>query len=278
MRAMDKPAATSNPLIFLKLGGSLITDKTKARSPRLAVMERLAAEIKAVLDESPEMRLVLGHGSGSFCHVAARKHGTRLGVHTSTDWQGFVDVWYQARCLNQMMMVALHSTGLPALSFPVSGSVIAEGGKVVIWDLTALNAALAAGLVPVVYGDVVFDQTLGGTILSTEDIFSHLADVMNPGRILLAGIEAGVWGDYPELRTIIPEITPGNWEFESVELGRSAGDDVTGGMASKVAAMVALVNRVPGLETVIFSGKEAGNLAAALRGDTLGTRINVAGW
>lgn len=55
--------------------------------------------------------------------------------------------------------------------------------------------ALANGILPVVYGDVVFDEVRGGTILSTEDLFQHLAHQLHPERVLLAGLEAGVWAD-----------------------------------------------------------------------------------
>ena len=45
---------------------------------------------------------------------------------------------------------------------------------------TALQAALSAGVVPVVHGDVAFDQELGGTVASTEEIFAFLARDMAP--------------------------------------------------------------------------------------------------
>lgn len=43
-----------------------------------------------------------------------------------------------------------------------------------------LQAALKAGIVPVVHGDVAFDEVLGGTVASTEDIFAFLARKMAP--------------------------------------------------------------------------------------------------
>ena len=70
-------------IVLLKLGGSLITDKDTPYTPRLDKLKELALEIKTVLDSTPELLLILGHGSGSFGHVAAKKHGTRDGVHTA---------------------------------------------------------------------------------------------------------------------------------------------------------------------------------------------------
>ena len=137
-----------------------------------------------------------------------------------------------------------------------------------------LLPALEVNLLPVVYGDVAFDTHLGGTILSTEDIFTHLAEKLKPGRILLAGIDEAVYADYPACKTPIPEITPENWGTVEPLLGGSSATDVTGGMASKVETMMGLAVGIPGLEVVIFSGYKPGNLISALKGYPIGTRIS----
>lgn len=260
-------------MFFLKFGGSLITDKTTPRSPNVDLIARLAAEIKSARSQIRNLKLLLGHGSGSFGHVPAKKYGTRQGVDSQDGWRGFAKVWYEAAALNKIVMDALYDADLPAISFPVSGAVTARNGQVAAWDISPITAALDAGLLPVVYGDVAFDQVLGGTILSTEDIFAALARELHPDRILLAGIDQGVWADYPDCKKLIPEINAGNWEMTTAALGGSAATDVTGGMLSKVRAMLGLVQNIPGLEVVIFSGKQTGNLTAVLRGEYLGTRI-----
>ena len=43
-----------NELVFLKLGGSLLTDKTRPQALRGDVLQRLAAEIAAALAERPD--------------------------------------------------------------------------------------------------------------------------------------------------------------------------------------------------------------------------------
>jgi isopentenyl phosphate kinase len=260
-------------LQFLKLGGSLITDKRTARTPRKEVIARLITEIESVRAANLDLKLLLGHGSGSYGHVSAKKYGTRQGVVSSEQWQGFAEVWYEAVTLNRIVMETLHASGLPAISFPASAGVTAKDGKVAVWNLAPLSAALEGGLLPVVFGDVVFDIARGGTILSTEDIFTHLARQLCPMRILLAGIDAGVWADFPACTQLIPEITPENWDTVAASLSGSAATDVTGGMQSKVRAMLDLAIAIPGLEISIFSGEQPGNLAAALQGESLGTRI-----
>ncbi len=274
-------------LIFLKLGGSLITDKTQPYTPKLDIIEDVALQIATALQAHPDLRLILGHGSGSFGHVAASEYHTRDGliprpsplVHRERDitendyWKGFAEVWYQASALNRFVMKALRKVNLPAIALPPSANVIASGGKVSIWDTSSISMALAARLIPVIYGDVTFDEVRGGTILSTEDLFSHLARALNPDSILLAGLEAAVWEDFPARTRKVETITPATFSQFAENIEKAAGADVTGGMKSKVTQMLDLVKQNPLLKIQIFSGAEPGNIVRALTGETLGTWV-----
>ncbi len=260
--------------IFLKLGGSLITDKTRPYTPRPDKLAELVREMAAAIGENKDVQLLLGHGSGSFGHEAASHHDTHRSVSTPEGWRGFAEVWYQASALNRLVMEALRQAGIPAIAFPPSASLTGHDGKVAAWDLAPLRAALASGLLPVIYGDVIFDDARGGTILSTEELFAHLARAMRPQRVLLAGLEAGVWEDFPARTRLIAEITPQDFLQPAAGLGRAAGVDVTGGMESKVRKMLALVETIPGLDILIFSGEKAGNIRLALRGGNPGTLIH----
>jgi isopentenyl phosphate kinase len=171
-------------------------------------------------------------------------------------------------------MQALEQAGLPALVFPPLAAVTAQDGKVVAWDLSPLRTALEKNLLPVVHGDVVFDQVRGGTILSTEDLFTHLATRLHPSQLLLAGIEPGVWQDYPENTSLLPEITSSNFPAIEAGLKGSAAIDVTGGMLDKVHQLLTVVNELPGLSASIFSGEKPGYVRRSLLGEQLGTMIH----
>ena len=274
-------------LVFLKLGGSLITDKTQPYTPLLDVMDDLALQIGTALQTHPNLRLILGHGAGSFGHVPASEYHTRDGLppastpltHRERDdgeenyWKGFAEVWYQASSLNRYIMKALHNTGVRAIALPPSASVIASNGQVSVWETTSIRMALAAGIVPVVFGDTVFDEIRGGTILSTEDLFMSLATALGPERILLAGLEAAVWADFPARTRIVEKITPKSFNEIKDGVGKSAAADVTGGMESKVRQMLDAVMANPDMTVQIFSGVQPGNIVRALTGETLGTLI-----
>jgi isopentenyl phosphate kinase len=261
-------------LYFLKLGGSLITDKNQPHTARMEPLKRAAQEIADALRLRQDLQILIGHGSGSFGHVPADRHKTRQGVSSAEGWWGFVEVFREARALNQLVLEALLEAGLPVIAFPPSASVIASGGKVQTWDLQPLQAALATGLIPLVHGDVIFDQEQGGTILSTEELFAHLALILKPRRILLAGIEAGVWQDYPANQQLMQTITPASFDQQSRTLTGASAIDVTGGMRQKVEIMLSLVRQMPDLEGLIFSGEAPGLVYQALLGDLPGTTIH----
>ncbi len=278
-------------LVFLKLGGSLITDKDRPYTPRLDKLKKLADEIASSL--TSDRQLVLGHGSGSFGHAAAKKFGTRdgfpplgashhspqmLGIWGETEggggyWKGFAEVWFQASQLNRFVMEALRAAGIASVALAPVSAVTSREVRVARWDLTPLRAALEAGLLPVIYGDVIFDEVRGGTILSTEDLFAHLARELRPNRILLAGLEAGVWEDFPARTRLVSEIHLQSYEAMRAGIGASTSVDVTGGMAAKVGQMFDLIREVPGLTARIFSAEEAGNLSRALAGEAIGTEL-----
>lgn len=263
-------------LVFLKLGGSLITDKRAAETPRLAVIDRLAQEIAAAQQADPTLQIVIGHGSGSFGHHHGRKYGTRDGVYDAIGWYGYTAVADAAARLNRIVVAALLRAGIAAWSIQPGALIRCEDGRIVQGPETTVAAALARALTPVVYGDVALDTVRGGTIVSTEEVFDGLVDALAPTRIVLAGEVDGIFTADPQLNPAaqpIATVTPATLAAIVAGLGSSHGVDVTGGMRAKVQQALDMVERHPDLEVVVCSGLEAGYVQAALRGAPVGTRI-----
>jgi isopentenyl phosphate kinase len=252
-------------LIFVKLGGSLITDKSRRETPRRDVLARLAGEVRQALDARPDLPLLLGHGSGSFGHWLAREYGTRAGVRGREAWVGYARVAAAAARLNRLVSDAFLDAGVPVLALQPSASARCRDGVLARLDTAPIRRALDEKLLPLIYGDVALDQVRGGTIVSTEELMAYLAGELNPARILLLGETEGVYG--PE-GVVFPHITPHNVETVAGSLGGSRGVDVTGGMQNS-----------PGLQVHILSGLERGLLTCVLLDADLatGTRISSAG-
>jgi isopentenyl phosphate kinase len=263
--------------VYLKLGGSLITDKRQAETPRRDVIARLAGEISGARRAQPGLRLIVGHGSGSFGHVVGSRYGTRHGVSTPEGWYGFAATGDAAARLNRIVTAALLEAGVPAWSIQPGAALLCRDGAIVDGPAATVRRALDAGLVPLVFGDVALDTTRGGVIASTEEIFDYLCGQIPPARIVLAGEVDGIFTADPLLHPDagrIAEITPATAPALVAGLGGSHGVDVTGGMAAKVGHALALVARHPGLEVIVCSGLEPGAVARALSdGGGVGTRL-----
>ena len=255
--------------VFLKLGGSLITDKTREATPRPEVIRRLAQEVKAALEAMPGLRLVLGHGSGSFGHFAGRRYGVREGVKGPEGWRGFAETGAAAARLNRIVTDAFLEAGVPVFSLQPSASLLCRDGQIVRWQWEPVRTLLDEGLVPLVYGDVALDLVRGTTIVSTEELFAYLAGKLTPDRIILAGEVDGVFTadpfEDPSAR-LIPRISPAQADELREALSGSFAPDVTGGMARKVQLMLELVRKLPGLEVLILSGETPGHVFRALTG------------
>ncbi len=247
----------NSPLVFLKLGGSLITDKHLADTPRLEVLALLAGEIARALHAQPQFSLLVGHGSGSFGHSAALRHNTRAGAHTPEQWRGFAEVAAAAGKLNRLVEDALRTAGVPVIDLRPSASAVCTDGALHTLATAPIAAALRNGLVPLVCGDVAIDTRRGATIVSTEDVFAFLAAELKPARILLAGSDPGVLDSFPS-GAVIPRLTPAMLASHAAQVKASHAPDVTGGMASKVQQMFALLNTQPTIAIQIFSGAESG--------------------
>lgn len=237
---------------FVKFGGSVITDKRVAESADSATIARLAQAVADARHQSPQLQVLLSHGSGSFGHVAAAKYGVHKGFAPDADWYGFAATSAAALRLNRIVVDALLAATVPAVSFQPAATVETAAGQVVAWQTAHIERALAVGLVPVIHGDVSFDRNQGCTIASTEMLLTWLCGVptLQPGRIILVG-EAAVFTDDPHRNPAakrIPVIDRHNITQVMGGAKGSHGIDVTGGMASKIALMWRLVQQVPLLE------------------------------
>ncbi len=251
-------------LAFVKLGGSLITDKSKPYTTRDEVIKRLCKEIHEARGGKP---LLIGHGGGSFPHVSASKYETHKGVINEKSWEGFVRVQDDASKLNRIIVSSLIEAGENSISVQPSASCIARNDRIMEWYTKPIEFALSEGLIPVPYGDVCLDLEKGCCIISTEEIFRFLAKELKPERIIMVGKTDGVLDSEGN---VIKEITKENFSGIKQSLMSSDGvADVTGGMVLKVEKALEM-----GTEVEIINGLKADVLKSSLLGERgLGTVI-----
>jgi isopentenyl phosphate kinase len=242
-------------VIVLKLGGSVVTEKSRDETVDGAALER-AAESVAACDEP----IVLVHGGGSFGHPHAETWGA-----STTDGVGDVDgvtaIHGAVATLNKFVLRALQEEGVPAVPVhPLSAAHRDADG-----DLTLPSGQVATlldeGFVPVLHGDLVAHAGEGASVLSGDEIVTSLARSLDADRV---GVCSTVPGVLDADDDVVPEIS----SFDDVEsvLGGSAATDVSGGMAGKVRELLAL-----GAPASIF---DLDALSAFLDGDQPGTTVH----
>ena len=266
-QAEESDARGPLSVTLVKLGGSLITDKTKPRTVEREHLGRLAAEIAAGWSGGS---LIVGHGSGSFGHPEARAAGLVGGaggrrLDSPADRMGIARTQSAAQALHRMIVSSLIEAGVPAYSQSPSGFLVADGGKPHGDPPAPLAEALRLGLVPVTMGDVAIDRRRGAAIVSTETVFEFLAGALpalgiEVRRALWLGVVAGVLDDAGRL---IPRIDATNIEAASAAAGGSAAVDVTGGMEHRLVTAWRLARG--GVESLILDGREPGLLESVLR-------------
>lgn len=268
--------------VFLKLGGSLLTDKTRVECLRGELGRDLCRQIAAARDIRPDLKLVLGIGSGSFGHVHARRYRLDRGADDPRAWYGATLTADSAARLVRQVIAWLGQEGVPAWSFQPGAAWSARAGRIEMGEASIVRDALRHGVLPVVHGDVMLDAERGVAIVSTEEVFRFLARHIPPARILLAGEVPGVLrnphrtGEAPD---IVPVLRAGDARGLTERLGGSRGTDVTGGMASKVSACFNMVRETPSLSVHIFDGRPPQAVREMLlhEAGAVGTRIEASG-
>lgn len=243
-------------ITIVKLGGSIITDKSKPYKANFLEIKRLVSEIKRA-----GVPIILIHGGGSFAHTSAKKYGGKKGY---TSLWGVAKVARDAQALDQIIIDELIDQKLPAIAFKPNSLFTASNGKMVASNLEPVLIALNQGLIPVLHGDVIMDRKWKTTIFSGETSTSHLVDFLkkrkiNIGKIIQVGTTDGV---YDMEGVTIARITKGSFNQIKKNLFELKTADVTGGMMHKVE--VAQIIAKKGVQTYIINGTSKNSLYKSL--------------
>lgn len=247
-------------MILIKLGGSIITDKTQYRKFDQETVSRLCEEIRT----SGESVLIV-HGAGSFGHVLAKEYSLQDGLIDFGQVPAVAKVQYDVRELSLMVINELLAKGIPALSVPPGSCFMMENGKLIVDDPEVLLAATHVGIMPVLFGDVVFDRAKGFGICSGDQIMEILCDLYDPKKIIFVSDVDGLFTDNPKTNAgaeLIPEVTS---DILAKISGNSNVDDVTGGVRAKMESMLRMTTAER--ECVLINGSVPGRLNSTLKGE-----------
>jgi len=260
-------------LLILKLGGSVITKKSEGKAEiDHKNLSRLAGEI-AEAKRKGNFRLVIVHGAGPFGHIPAKKYGLDRKVNTKTRLMGFPVTHQSIERLNLMVVEALQKEGLNAVAYQPSAAGILKDGRIKYFPVYVMEKLLRLDIIPVAYGDVLVEESLGAGILSGDYLAPYLAERLKAERVIITTDVPGIFASDPKRNRkagIIREINSRN--ACSINIGNSTATDVTGGMKGKVMELLRLAGK--GIESEVIGALEPGILKMSLLGKRgLGTII-----
>jgi isopentenyl phosphate kinase len=223
--------------LMLKLGGSVITDKSNDCRIDRARLSSIAAAIA----EAQQTELVIVHGAGSCGHPEAKRYRLDEGVQAGHA-EGIAITHHAVSALNAEVVTALRQQGVEAVGIHPLHAGYADGGRLVSFEFRHLDRMLALKMVPVIHGDVVMDGSRGACIVSGDQLVSYLAGRLAMQRVGLATDVPGVLDG----GVVVPVITPAI--VSALRIGSSTHTDVTGGMRGKITELLRLAEAGIGAE------------------------------
>lgn len=256
-------------MYIIKLGGSVITNKTKKNCFRQDVMNGLAKEIKRANKE-----IILIHGAGSFGHILAEQYSLNQGYKNKEQLVGFSSTHAMVQKLNLLVLDSLINEDIPAVSIPPHAVIKLNNHRILKIDYNIFQDYLKKGFTPVTFGDVVLDEKLGFSICSGDLLGQLLAEQFKPDKVIFAIDEDGLYTSNPKIDKNAKLISATT--FDELEQFKTLADthaDVTGGMGGKIET-IKKISKL-GIDIILLNGNKPDRLYKTLNGeDTLSTIIN----
>jgi isopentenyl phosphate kinase len=257
--------------IALKLGGSVLTDKSRNNFSNTKAIKRLSQEIFS----AKNLPLFIVHGGGSFGHPLAKEYGLANGYKEENQLSGFSKTHDAMISLNKIVVESLINQGLPAFSVSPSSLILTKKGRINFFFDRILKESIKIGLIPVLFGDTVLDTCQGFAVLSGDQLVASLAIRLRAKKIILGTDVDGILTSNPKIDTcarLVRHLSLKSFHEIEKMIVKNQVPDVTGGMYGKISEMIIPVSK--GIETIIVNASKPDIIRKALNGEiNIGTRI-----
>ena len=263
-----------NKLVLVKFGGSLITYKDRPYAVRRNIISKLAKEIKEAQKKHRRFQIVVGNGNGSYGHYPAILYNVLHGAKTKKQKRGFAFVQQKVKELNLSVVEALLEQKVNAVSIHPSSILTASKGQPNKVFLDSFEGFINFSFMPVIYGDIVYDDKLGSKVFSTEALFQILIEKLHRKKFIIDKvIYLSIVNGVVDLNgKLVKHVTKENFPAVKKHLYQTEGYDVTGGMMHKVEQSLIFAER--GISTYIVNGSKDNILEQIFQGKNPGTMIS----
>lgn len=252
---------SESPQIFIvKLGGALISHKDQYCTPNLAVVHEFARIVRSRWSEL-RTRLIIVLGGGSYGNGVSLRYNLH---EASQPWNPADLSMVTVKIFEFMSLVTdiFRQEEVPCYPFQTSSYVMSLDGKPQTVFIEPILRVLAMGVVPILSGDMVFDSERGFVIFSSDGIPELFVGRVPIKRVVMLTNVPGVLTDAVHGSEIISRVTSDNRDAVLGCAGPSRQQDVSGGMANKVRALLRIADL--GVESVICDGRSPAALVSAI--------------
>jgi len=258
-------------LTVIKLGGSLLTDKTKPYTYRKKVLKSVTQEIGECLEEGMIQSLVLMHGVGSYGHPPVLEHSLHKGFLGPEQLLPLSRTQESVAKLRHIIVRELQNAGIPACLMYPSSMVVSEKMRMTDYFLEPLKGFASVGMVPLLGGDILIDSVMGWSVGSGDQLAVIICKELGARRLIFASDVSGIYEADPKLNpdaALIEVLNLSNLDEILERMGKSGMVDASGAMKGKLKSLVPAKPLIEkGLEVGLLSMMEYGNLKAFLRGE-----------
>ncbi len=267
-------------LTVIKLGGSLLTDKTKPYTYRDKVLQSVSREIGECLDEGLIQNLILLHGVGSYGHPIVLEHKLHKGFLGPDQLLPLSWAQESVATLRHIIVKEFQKVGVPICLMYPSSMIISEKMRMTNYFLEPLKGFTSVGMVPLLGGDILIDSVMGWSVGSGDQLAVILCKEMGAKRLIFASDVAGVFEKDPKSdpdAALIEEVNLNTLDSTLERMGKSGEEDASGRMKGKLSSLVPAKPLIEkGLEVRLLSMMEYGTLKRYLKGEQVSsTRVIV---
>lgn len=282
-----------NKITIIKFGGSVVTDKSTPFTFRSSITRQLASQIQSVLSIKSQSFIIV-HGGGSFGHPLAHKFNLSSGFSSTVQNQifGLAKTHGAMEDLNQKIVSIFLDLNIPVITYSPSSTFIWK--KIPLnatqtsssqlefnaWEI--LNTNLNLNIIPILYGDIIFDKEGNFGIISGDRVISYLCENLprNLGpeyiieKVIFCFDQDGIYENRQNnLKQIRSRIHPD--EISSLQFNiKMNSSDVTGGLKGKLVEAQKIAKL--GIPVQFINGLAENTLKSALTNNIdIGTYLSM---
>jgi len=260
-------------ITVLKLGGSLLTDKSVKYKLRDDTLNKIAYEIKECIDLRLIEELVIIHGVGSYGHPPVLKYNLHKGFKNQDQLIYLSKTQYKVNSYRSMITKSFLDLEIPVNLIHASSMVIGKNMKITDYFFKSLIGYLSLGMVPLIGGDMMYDDNMGFSVCGGDQLAIIISREIGANHLIFATDVSGIYDKDPKKdpnALLLKEININEIEQIMERMDESNKSDASGRMKGKILSLISAKDLIKnGLEVSIISMMKSGTLKKYLKGQDI---------